>query len=141
MKCTICELSAAAKINEFNIKDIFRSSYKEVHVRLADLNDHPPVFDKEEYEVRISESALPNTPLTRLKVKPPFLFGLFFRDCYTFYLFYLSIYIPFYISTFLPFYLQSTLSTLIFPSTPSTLFVLSTPSKLSTLSSPLPPSP
>ena len=50
---------------------IFRSSYKEVHVRLADLNDHPPVFDKEEYEVRIPESALPNTPLTRLKVEIP----------------------------------------------------------------------
>ena len=40
-----------------------------MHVRLADLNDHPPVFDKEEYEVRIPESALPNTPLTRLKVE------------------------------------------------------------------------
>ena len=37
-------------------------------MRLVDLNDHPPVFDKEEYEVRIPESALTNTPLTRLKV-------------------------------------------------------------------------
>ena len=46
-----------------------RSSYKEVHVRLVDLNDHSPVFDQEEYRVRIPESALPNTPLTRLKVK------------------------------------------------------------------------
>jgi protocadherin Fat 1/2/3 len=45
-----------------------RSSYKEVHVRLADLNDHPPVFDKEEYEIRVPESAPINTPLTRLKV-------------------------------------------------------------------------
>jgi protocadherin Fat 1/2/3 len=47
---------------------MFRSSYKEVHVSLADLNDHPPVFDKEEYEIRVPESALVNTPLTRLKV-------------------------------------------------------------------------
>ncbi len=36
---------------------------------LADLNDHPPVFDKEEYEIRVPESALVNTPLTRLKVR------------------------------------------------------------------------
>jgi hypothetical protein len=48
---------------------LFRSSYKEVHVSLADLNDHPPVFDKEEYEIRVPESALVNTPLTRLKVQ------------------------------------------------------------------------
>jgi hypothetical protein len=48
---------------------MFRSSYKEVHVSLADLNDHPPVFDKEEYEIRVPESALVNTPLTRLKVR------------------------------------------------------------------------
>ena len=39
-----------------------------MHVRLADLNDHPPVFDKEEYEIWVPESALVNTPLTRLKV-------------------------------------------------------------------------
>ena len=45
-----------------------RSSYKEVHVRLVDLNDHAPVFDQEVYEIRVPESALPNTPLTRLKV-------------------------------------------------------------------------
>jgi hypothetical protein len=38
-------------------------------VSLADLNDHPPVFDKEEYEIRVPESALVNTPLTRLKVR------------------------------------------------------------------------
>ena len=50
---------------------VCRSSYKEVHVRLADLNDHPPVFDKEEYEIRVPESALVNTPLTRLKVALP----------------------------------------------------------------------
>jgi hypothetical protein len=50
---------------------MFRSSYKEVHVSLADLNDHPPVFDKEEYEIRVPESALVNTPLTRLKVRVP----------------------------------------------------------------------
>ena len=46
----------------------FRSSYKEVHVRLGDMNDHLPVFNREEYEVRVLESALVNTPLTRFKV-------------------------------------------------------------------------
>ena len=46
----------------------FRWSYKEVHVRLGDMNDHPPVFSREEYEVKVLESALVNTPLTRLKV-------------------------------------------------------------------------
>ena len=46
----------------------FRSSYKEVHVRLGDKNDHSPVFDKEEYHVTVSEAALVNTPITKLKV-------------------------------------------------------------------------
>ena len=45
-----------------------RSSYKQLHVRLGDRNDHRPVFDQEEYRIRVSESALVNTPLTRLKV-------------------------------------------------------------------------
>ena len=45
-----------------------RSSYKEVHVRLGDMNDHSPVFEREEFEVRVSESALANTPVTQLKV-------------------------------------------------------------------------
>ena len=45
-----------------------RSSYKEVHVRLGDMNDHSPVFEREEFEVRVSESALVNTPVTQLKV-------------------------------------------------------------------------
>lgn len=44
-----------------------RSSYKEVHVRLADLNDHAPVFDREIYEVRVNESVPVNTPILRLK--------------------------------------------------------------------------
>ena len=44
-----------------------RSSYKEVHVRLADLNDHAPVFDRETYEVRVNESVPVNTPILRLK--------------------------------------------------------------------------
>ena len=46
----------------------FRSSYREVHVRLGDMNDHSPVFDKEEYHVSVSEAALVNTPITKLKV-------------------------------------------------------------------------
>ena len=46
----------------------FRSSYREVHVRLGDKNDHSPVFDKEEYHVSVSEAALVNTPITKLKV-------------------------------------------------------------------------
>ena len=44
-----------------------RSSYKEVHVRLADLNDHAPVFDREIYEIRVNESVPINTPILRLK--------------------------------------------------------------------------
>ena len=46
-----------------------RSSYKQLHVRLGDMNDHQPVFEKEEYRIRVSESALVNTPITRLKVR------------------------------------------------------------------------
>ena len=37
-------------------------------MRLGDMNDHSPVFDKEEYHVNIPESALVNTPITKLKV-------------------------------------------------------------------------
>ena len=37
-------------------------------MRLGDKNDHSPVFDKEEYHVAVSEAALNNTPITRLKV-------------------------------------------------------------------------
>lgn len=32
------------------------------------MNDHRPVFEKEEYRIRVAESALVNTPITRLKV-------------------------------------------------------------------------
>ena len=39
-----------------------------MHVRLGDMNDHSPVFEREEFEVRVSESALVNTPVTQLKV-------------------------------------------------------------------------
>ena len=46
-----------------------RSSYKQLHVRLGDMNDHQPVFEKEEYRIRVPESALVNTPITRLKVR------------------------------------------------------------------------
>ena len=47
---------------------LLRSSYREVHVRLGDKNDHSPVFEKEEYHVSVSEAALVNTPITKLKV-------------------------------------------------------------------------
>ena len=45
-----------------------RTYYKNVHVQLADVNDHAPVFDREIYEVRVNESAPVNTRLVRLKV-------------------------------------------------------------------------
>ena len=45
-----------------------RTSYKSVHVRLGDFNDHPPVFDREVYEVSVNESAPVGTPIARLKV-------------------------------------------------------------------------
>lgn len=45
-----------------------RVYYKNVHVRLADLNDHAPVFDREVYELQVNESAPAGTLLTRLKV-------------------------------------------------------------------------
>ena len=32
------------------------------------MNDHSPVFEKEEFHVRVSEAALVNTPITKLKV-------------------------------------------------------------------------
>eukprot|EP00095_Tigriopus_kingsejongensis_P000649 maker-scaffold552_size138156-snap-gene-0.27 protein:Tk00649 transcript:maker-scaffold552_size138156-snap-gene-0.27-mRNA-1 annotation:"fat-like cadherin-related tumor suppressor-like protein" len=45
-----------------------RTNYKNIHVQLADLNDHAPVFDQEVYEVKVKENAPINTPLVRLKV-------------------------------------------------------------------------
>ncbi|KAK3921992.1 Fat-like cadherin-related tumor suppressor-like protein [Frankliniella fusca] len=44
------------------------SAYRVVTVRLADLNDNPPVFDREVYDVQVSETAPVNTPITRIKV-------------------------------------------------------------------------
>ncbi|KAE8737200.1 hypothetical protein FOCC_FOCC017339, partial [Frankliniella occidentalis] len=44
------------------------STYRTVTVRLADLNDNPPVFDREVYDVEVSETAPVNTPITRIKV-------------------------------------------------------------------------
>lgn len=44
------------------------STYKTVTVRLADLNDNPPVFDREVYDVEVPETAPVNTPITRIKV-------------------------------------------------------------------------
>ncbi|XP_017769468.1 PREDICTED: fat-like cadherin-related tumor suppressor homolog isoform X4 [Nicrophorus vespilloides] len=45
-----------------------QESYKSVQVRLTDLNDNAPVFNKEIYEVKVPEIAPVNTPLIRLKV-------------------------------------------------------------------------
>ncbi|KAJ8866048.1 hypothetical protein PR048_033572 [Dryococelus australis] len=45
-----------------------RQSYKSVPVRLTDLNDNAPVFDREIYEVEISETAPVNSPVICLKV-------------------------------------------------------------------------
>ena len=45
-----------------------RTYYKNVHVRLGDLNDHAPVFEKEVYEVQVPEIAPVNTAVARLKV-------------------------------------------------------------------------
>ncbi|XP_065170403.1 fat-like cadherin-related tumor suppressor homolog isoform X3 [Atheta coriaria] len=45
-----------------------KESYKAVQVRLTDLNDNAPVFNKEIYEVKVPEVAPVNTPLIRLKV-------------------------------------------------------------------------
>ena len=59
-----------------------RSSYKEVHVRLGDMNDHPPVFNRDSYEVRVLESALINTPLTRLKVPTTLSFTFTSNYCF-----------------------------------------------------------
>ncbi|XP_048512093.1 fat-like cadherin-related tumor suppressor homolog isoform X4 [Athalia rosae] len=45
-----------------------RFSYKSVPVRLTDLNDNPPIFNREIYEVKVPETAPVNTPVIRLKV-------------------------------------------------------------------------
>ena len=45
-----------------------RTYYKNVHVQLTDVNDHAPVFGRQVYEVRVNESAPPETRLARLKV-------------------------------------------------------------------------
>ncbi|KAL1114861.1 hypothetical protein AAG570_007685 [Ranatra chinensis] len=45
-----------------------RQTYKQVPVRLADLNDNAPVFDREIYEVNVEETAPVNSPIIRLKV-------------------------------------------------------------------------
>ena len=34
------------------------------------MNDHSPVFEREEFHVRVSEAALVNTPIKKLKVSP-----------------------------------------------------------------------
>lgn len=45
-----------------------RQSYKVIPVRLTDSNDNYPIFNREIYEVSVSENAPPNTPVIRLKV-------------------------------------------------------------------------
>ncbi|CAH1993276.1 unnamed protein product [Acanthoscelides obtectus] len=45
-----------------------KESYKSVPVQLTDLNDNPPVFNKEIYDAKVPETAPVNTPLIRLKV-------------------------------------------------------------------------
>lgn len=45
-----------------------RESYKSVPVQLTDLNDNAPVFSKQIYDVKVSETVPINTPLIRLKV-------------------------------------------------------------------------
>ncbi len=45
-----------------------RVSYKNVHVRLADVNDHAPLFDRQVYRIHVSENAPPGALLARLKV-------------------------------------------------------------------------
>ena len=45
-----------------------RNSSKTIHVTVADVNDHAPIFEKEHYEVDIIETAPVGTRLLRLKV-------------------------------------------------------------------------
>lgn len=45
-----------------------RQSFKSVPIKIADLNDNPPVFDREIYEVDIPETSPVNTAVIRLKV-------------------------------------------------------------------------
>ncbi|XP_076058992.1 fat-like cadherin-related tumor suppressor homolog [Oratosquilla oratoria] len=43
-----------------------RTTHTNVHVNIADVNDHAPVFAREQYEVFVSEEAPPNTPVVRV---------------------------------------------------------------------------
>ncbi|XP_035790783.1 fat-like cadherin-related tumor suppressor homolog isoform X2 [Anopheles albimanus] len=45
-----------------------KQSYYTKAVRLADINDNAPVFNREIYEVSVPETSPPNTPVIRLKV-------------------------------------------------------------------------
>ena len=38
-------------------------------VNLVDMNDNPPVFDKEEYRVTIRENIAPGTKLVQVRIK------------------------------------------------------------------------
>ncbi|KAF6216652.1 hypothetical protein GE061_000998 [Apolygus lucorum] len=43
-------------------------TFKTLHVTIADTNDNKPVFDRNFYEVDISENTPPNSPILRMKV-------------------------------------------------------------------------
>ncbi|KAK9511103.1 hypothetical protein O3M35_005733 [Rhynocoris fuscipes] len=45
-----------------------KHTYKSVPVIIANTNDNPPVFDREFYEVDISENVPPNSPIIRVKI-------------------------------------------------------------------------
>ena len=45
-----------------------RNATASLHVRVADWNDHAPVFEREHYDVQVMETAPINTPIARLRV-------------------------------------------------------------------------
>ncbi|XP_024085935.1 fat-like cadherin-related tumor suppressor homolog isoform X2 [Cimex lectularius] len=45
-----------------------RYTYKSVPVVISDMNDNPPIFDRDFYEVDISENTPPNSPIVRAKI-------------------------------------------------------------------------
>uniref|UniRef100_A0A224X4K1 Putative cadherin egf lag seven-pass g-type receptor n=1 Tax=Panstrongylus lignarius TaxID=156445 RepID=A0A224X4K1_9HEMI len=45
-----------------------KHTYKSVPVLITNVNDNPPVFDRDFYEVDISENVPPNSPIIRVKV-------------------------------------------------------------------------
>lgn len=45
-----------------------KETFKSVMVQLADVNDNAPVFDREEYEANVAETAPVNSPVVKVKV-------------------------------------------------------------------------